>query len=145
MLVDIVARGGNLLINVGPMGTGEIPWLQAERLLDLGWWLRTNGEAIYGTHPWVRTGGITGEGLEVRYTSKKDAVFAILLGAPNTRIVELDLHLEKEVKVALEGRSGELQWAETPAGIRVDLPILPDKRPAMSLRFTPATGVKPSL
>ena len=104
----------------------------------------TNGEAIYGTRPWVRTGGITGEGRDVRYTSKKDAVFAILFGAPKTRVVELDLRLDKGVQVALEGRSGALPWVETPAGIRVDLPIVPDERPAMSLRFTPATGVKPS-
>ena len=57
MFVDIVAHGGNLLLNVGPNADGTIPWVQAQRLLALGWWLRTNGDAIYGTRPWTRTDG----------------------------------------------------------------------------------------
>ena len=145
MFVDIVAKGGNLLINVGPMSTGEIPWLQAQRLLELGWWLRTNGEAIYGTHPWTHVGGLTGEGIEVRYTAAKDAardaVFAILLGTPKTRIVELDLRLDPQTAVALEGWQGNLHWTATPHGVRIELPIMPDKRPALSLRFSPQAGV----
>ena len=63
LFVDIVARGGNLLINVGPTSSGEIAWTQAQRLLELGWWLCTNGAAIYGTQPWERAEGTTGEGL----------------------------------------------------------------------------------
>ena len=53
MFVDVVAHGGNLLLNVGPTAPGTIPWVQAQRLLALGWWLRTNGAAIYGTRPWT--------------------------------------------------------------------------------------------
>ena len=45
MFVDVVAHGGNLLLNVGPTAPGAIPWVQAQRLLALGWWLRTNGPA----------------------------------------------------------------------------------------------------
>ena len=145
MLVDIVAKGGNLLINVGPMSTGEIPWLQAQRLLELGWWLRTNGEAIYGTHPWIRIGGITGEGLEVRYTAAKDAVFGIVLGTPKTRTVELDLRLDPQTTVALEGWGGNLKWTATSTGVRIELPVLPDAQPAWSLRFSPQAGVRPAL
>jgi alpha-L-fucosidase len=143
MFVDIVARGGNLLLNVGPMATGDIPWIQAQRILELGWFLRTNGDAIYGTHPWIRQGGITGAGLEVRYTESTDAVFAILLGVPEGGLVELDLRLEDGVEVSIEGRPGPLKWMPTPAGVRVDLLMLPDDRPAMSLRFSPAAGVHP--
>jgi alpha-L-fucosidase len=143
MFVDIVSRGGNLLINVGPMSTGEIPWLQARPLLELGWWLRTNGEAIYGTHRWIRVGSITGEGLPVRYTTAKDAVFGILLGTPKTRTVELDLRLDPQTAVALEGWGGHLKWTATPTGVRIELPLLPDQRPAWSLRFSPAAGVHP--
>ena len=145
LFVDVVARGGNLLINVGPMSTGEIPWLQARPLLELGWWLRTNGEAIYGTHSWIRIGGITGEGLEVRYTTAKDAVFAILLGTPKTRTVELDLRLDPQTTVALQGWGGNLKWTATATGVRVELPLLLDARPAWSLRFSPQAGVHPSL
>ena len=47
LLVDIVSKNGNLLLNVGPAADGRIPHAQAERLLGLGWWLKVNGEAIY--------------------------------------------------------------------------------------------------
>lgn len=49
MLIDIVSRGGNLLLNVGPTADGRIPVIQQERLLEIGAWLDKNGEAIYGT------------------------------------------------------------------------------------------------
>jgi len=48
-LADIVSKNGNLLLNVGPTASGEIPWPQATRLLEIGEWLRVNGEAIYHT------------------------------------------------------------------------------------------------
>lgn len=47
----LVAAGGGLTLNVGPAADGQIPLLQQERLLDLGNWLKINGEAIYGTRP----------------------------------------------------------------------------------------------
>ena len=50
----LVAAGGGMTLNVGPYADGTIPLLQQERLLDLGKWLKTNGEAIYGTRPWIR-------------------------------------------------------------------------------------------
>lgn len=52
LLVDVVAKNGNLLINVGPRADGSIPDLQLDAMRALGSWLRTNGEAIYGTRPW---------------------------------------------------------------------------------------------
>src|SRR5581483_4519278 len=52
MLVDIVSRGGNLLLDIGPTADGRIPTIMEERLLQIGDWLRLNGEAIYGTRPW---------------------------------------------------------------------------------------------
>jgi alpha-L-fucosidase len=49
MLIDIVSRGGNLLLDIGPRADGVIPVVMQERLVQIGDWLRPNGEAIYGT------------------------------------------------------------------------------------------------
>ena len=50
MLVDVVSRGGNLLLDIGPTADGRIPVIMQQRLIDIGNWLAINGEAIYGTH-----------------------------------------------------------------------------------------------
>lgn len=50
-LVDIVSKGGNYLLNVGPTAEGVIPQPSVDRLLAMGRWLRINGESVYGTKP----------------------------------------------------------------------------------------------
>jgi alpha-L-fucosidase len=50
MLVDIVSRGGNFLLDIGPSADGRIPVIMEERLTEIGNWLTPNGEAIYATH-----------------------------------------------------------------------------------------------
>lgn len=52
--VKLVAAGGGMTLNVGPDADGTIPMLQQERLIDLGNWLKVNGEAIYGSRPYKK-------------------------------------------------------------------------------------------
>ncbi len=55
-LFEIASLGGNLLLNISPRGDGSIPENQEQTLLATGDWLRINGEAIYGSSPWIRFG-----------------------------------------------------------------------------------------
>ena len=138
MFVDVVSHGGNLLLNVGPTGDGTIPWEQAQRLLALGWWLRTNGDAIYGTRPWERAEGTIGEGHEVRFTATTDgrAVHAIVLGTPSSAEVELlDVEVPAGGTVELLGHDGPLPTRATGSGTVVELPGRPALAPALALRI----------
>ncbi len=136
MLVDVVAHGGNLLLNVGPTAEGVIPWVQAQRLLALGWWLHTNGEAIYGTRPWSRTDGTTGEGHPVRYTTRDGAVYAIACDTPTSEVVELDVTPALGGDVHLLGHAAPLHWTATHTGSAVTLPGRPADVPALALRIS---------
>lgn len=62
LLINCVSNGGNLLLNIGPDADGTIPQVMQDRLLEMGAWLKTNGESIYGcgagplrNPPWGRT------------------------------------------------------------------------------------------
>lgn len=93
--IDAVARNGNLLLNVGPRATdAAIPGEQLSRLKHFGAWLRTNGEAIYGTRPWSHSDGETDCGLPVRFTTSPGRVNLIFKGpVPSTRLVLKGLSL----------------------------------------------------
>jgi alpha-L-fucosidase len=75
LLVETRAKGGNLLLNIGPKPDGELAIEQEERLRELALWMFVNGEAIYGVRPWV----ITNE-QDVWFTKRKDAdtLYAVL-------------------------------------------------------------------
>lgn len=76
-LIDIVSKGGNYLLNVGPTALGEIPQPSVERLQAIGAWLAANGEAIYGTRP----GPIQGESW-CRSTRKGNKIYWHILAWP---------------------------------------------------------------
>ena len=123
LLADIVSKNGNLLLDVGPEADGTIPPVQMSRLEALGSWLRQNGEAIYGTHPWERATAETSEGIHVRFTTKGNALYAILLGKPAGATVTIRSFTPKaSSKFFLLGRAKELSWSQQGDDVVIQVP-----------------------
>jgi len=128
MLVDIVSKNGNLLLNVGPRADGSIPEGQLACIQGIGKWLKTNGEAIYGTRPWTRAEGKTSCGVDVRFTAKGNTLYAILLDTPlNPEIEIIDLKPAAGSQIELLGHEPALAWRQSGENLWVTLPDhLPD-------------------
>jgi len=123
MFIDIVSKNGNLLLNVGPMADGTIPDFQKKCLLGLGKWLEVNGDAIYGTRPWSKAEGETLGGIDVRYTQKKDSLYAILLDKPKSNNTTIkSLIIDKNSTVQLLGHEENLIWKQENNNLKISIP-----------------------
>jgi len=141
LFVDIVSKNGNLLLNVGPMADGTIPDLQRERLRGLGEWLAVNGEAIFGTRPWIKAEGVTGCGVPVRFTGKGGDVYAILLDTPRSREISLaSFDFGPNTTVRLLGHGPALAATFEAGRLALHLPESMPLSPAHVLKITPAPG-----
>lgn len=107
MFLDIVSRGGNLLLIVNLEGQGALPAIQKDRLEEIGKWLAVNGEAIYAT----RMYSTTSEG-PVRYTRSKDnkTVYAITTDWPGKTLELKSVVPRKGTAIYLLGEKEPLQW-----------------------------------
>ena len=101
LLVDVVSRGGNLLLNVGPTADGLIPPIMEDRLLALGAWLDVYGESIYGTERWTEADAAS-KFSDVYFTRKGKCLYAICL-----RPVSGSLRIAHVGSVASVSRLGE--------------------------------------
>lgn len=121
MLVDIVAKGGNLLLNVGPRGVdAQIPEAQLTRLTWLSEWVAAHGDALFATRPWIRPGTTGSEAWPVRYTTRDETVFSFVRGASGP-ITFTDLSATPTTTVArLDGH--QLGWHQSASGITIDDP-----------------------
>ncbi len=123
LLVDIVSKNGNLLLDVGPEADGTIPAVQMDRLNKLGVWLKQNGEAIYATKPWTRAEGKTADGTDVRFTVKGSKLYAILLRKPATQQITLvNVKASAGTAVRLLGSPDTLKWSTNGQDLSVTLP-----------------------
>ncbi|HMP42159.1 MAG TPA: alpha-L-fucosidase [Roseiflexaceae bacterium] len=138
--VDIVSKNGNLLINVGPDGSGRIPEAQRERLLALGAWLRRNGAAIYGTRPWVRAEGRCSDGTAVRFTRGPAALYAMLLGTPTGSVTIEGVTTHPPETVELLGH-GPLAWRQEGGDLIIELPADLAPAAAHAIAVTPVPAV----
>jgi alpha-L-fucosidase len=121
-LVDTVSKGGFYLLNIAPMADGTIPQAQQDVLLAIGRWLDVNGEAIYGTRPGRQFGESGAKGY--RFTTKKNALYAIALDWPGREavIISLGSKAGKVTSVRLLGHSGPLPFKQDAQGLRITLP-----------------------
>ncbi len=141
LFIDIVSKNGNLLLNVGPTADGTIPEMQLSRLRALGEWLKVNGEAIYGTRPWVRPEGVTADGIPLRFTRRGEILYAILLETPRAReLVLKNVPVPPGAAVSVLGGPPGLTWTPSGDDLVVRLPADLPAAPAHVLRIGPAAA-----
>lgn len=118
-LVDIVSKGGNLMVGAGPDLTGEWHPKVLESLAYAGDWLRINGEAIFNTRPYK----ITREG-NIFYTRNKEdtIVYALVEGWPGTSLYVDHVSPPSKSHVYLLGYNRPLSWKVSGNGIVIKLP-----------------------
>lgn len=155
-LVDIVGKNGNLLLNIGPRSDGTIPEEVQQVLLEVGAWLDTNGEAIYGTRPWriygegptkvtagtfhdTDTAKYTAE--DFRFTTKGDVLYVIGLAWP--RNAEVVIHSlaptagsERVQSVTLLNSGAKVEFSQQADGLHARLPGQAPAKYAYVLRLT---------
>jgi alpha-L-fucosidase len=123
MLVDTVAKGGGLMVGVGPNGMGEFHPEAVRQLKAAGGWLRVNGEAIYATRP--RDGDNWAEGESVRFTRSKDRrfVYAILTAWPGAQVALKSVRPKMDSSIRLLGSDAALRWRfDADRGTTITLP-----------------------
>jgi alpha-L-fucosidase len=146
MLVDIVSRNGNLLLNFPLPSSGMLDGEEMKILSEITRWMAVNGEAIYATRPWK----IFGEGpstetstadakfneekrkaltaRDVRFTTRGQTLYAFLMGWPEKNAVIAQLAMKgKHVKgkisnVELLGTAGKVRWIQDDEGLKINLP-----------------------
>jgi alpha-L-fucosidase len=143
-LIDIVSKNGNLLLNIGPRADGTIPDEVQQILLEVGRWLKTNGDAIYGTHPWnvfgegptkvavgptydTKTSPYTAE--DFRFTCKGGDLYLIEMAWPSDHeavIRSLGSRKPGETRkiesIVLLGSGTNLQFQQRPDSLHIQLP-----------------------
>jgi alpha-L-fucosidase len=146
-LIDTVSKNGNLLLNVGPKADGTIPEEARTVLLQIGDWLRVNGEAVYGSRPFA----VFGEGPttapknptaknsdiqayaaeDIRFTTSPDGrvLYATALGWPSSgeltvrTLFQANPYLPGPVcDVRLLGANGHIPFRQLPDGLHLTLP-----------------------
>ncbi len=121
-LIDVTAKGGNYLLNVGPTAEGLIPAPSVERLNQIGQWLKINSKAIYGTEKLQNN---YKQGDKIRFTKEKGSpvYFAIVMEKPDRTIILKNLKPKKDSKITLLGYENPLEWSfDKKEGLIIILP-----------------------
>ena len=154
-LVDIVSKNGNLLLNIGPRPDGTITEGQKAVLLAIGKWLSVNGEAIYGTRCWIKSGEGDAKGTagsfsdneatpytcqDIRFTTKGNDLYAIALNWGKQILVK---SLNKDVvgdaqilDVKMLGSDERIAWQQTDEGLVLTFPSVKPCEMAFSFKIS---------
>jgi alpha-L-fucosidase len=121
--IDIVSRGGNLLLNVGPTASGAIPDIQKRVLEGMGDWMALNSAAIYETHKItdLKASNPEGGSAWVRFTAKPDRIYAHIAASGEVSI-ELPAKLVRDDSAKLLASGDALAVQRSGDTVRVKLP-----------------------
>ncbi len=117
MLCDLVSKGGNFLLNVGPAADGTIPVIMEERLKQMGDWLRVNGDAIYGTRVYTKK-----QQPGVYYTQKPGKIFAILNRFPFGEVTLTETPYDPALKARLLSCAAPIKTADDGGKLKLIFP-----------------------
>ena len=120
--VEIVAHGGNLLLNMGPRADGSVPEVQQNLLRALGAWLKTNGAAIYGTRRTASPKGVASDGTPYRLTAKGGTVNVLFMATPTASELTLPT-LRGATSARRPDGGGVTLLADDPVRILLDRPF----------------------
>ena len=122
-LVDVVSKGGNFLLNIGPKPDGELDSIAYNRLAEISAWMKVNGESIYGT----RSHTVFGEGDSIRYTQSKDGKTQyIFFLSPSGKLERLSqMQFDRSTKLQWLGNRGTVAWENAGGKPAITLPTRP--------------------
>jgi alpha-L-fucosidase len=118
LLIEKVAGGGNLLLDIGPTADGRIPVIQQQRLLDMGAWLDVNGEAIYESRKWE--GAQNNNTKNVYFTKKDNNLYVLCTEFPEKPITVKGL--KKAGEVSMLGFNGKIKAKNSGSTLTISVP-----------------------
>ncbi len=156
-LIDIVSKNGQLLLNISPTADGVIPHTQRQALLEMGHWLRANGESIYDTRPFNVYGEgpkrMTGSGHftlmegeynqeNIRFTRNGSTIYAIQMGWPGSQVDTLvksingEAYPELEItNVSVVDSAEAINWTLSKQGLMVTTPFKASNKVAIAYKI----------
>lgn len=137
LLVDIVAKGGNLLLNIAPGPDGTWDKGAYELLQEIGRWMKTNQEAIYNTRPVAPYK----EGKVCLTRGQDKTIYAVYLADENETRMPSEISLgffspPEGAEITLLGAPEKLEWKPAGKGVLVKIPEKYQNNPPCSFAWT---------